>query len=107
MITRIWHGRTTTADAAKYRSYVMESGIRDYRSVRGNLGAQIWQREEGSITHIWTVTWWDSFDSIKAFAGEDFGKAKYYPEDEKYLLEFEENVIHCSCYDFGGYENGN
>jgi heme-degrading monooxygenase HmoA len=100
MITRIWHGRTSTADADAYREYVVETGIKDYKSVSGNLGVQIWQRREGDITHIWTVTWWDSYESIKQFAGEDFGKAKYYPGDKQYLLEFEENVMHCQCYDF-------
>ena len=100
MITRIWHGRTTTADAAAYRQFVIETGITDYRSVQGNLGAQIWQREEGDITHICTVSWWDSYESIKRFAGEDFTKAKYYEEDKKYLLEFEPEVLHYETYDF-------
>lgn len=35
-----------------------------------------------------------NLEVIKNFAGEDFEKAKYYPEDKKYLLEFEEKVIH-------------
>ena len=100
MITRIWHGRTSTSDAEKYRDFVIETGITDYKSVKGNLGAQIWQRKEGDITHIWTVSWWDGYESIKQFAGEDFEKAKYYEEDKKYLLEFEPNVMHCECYDF-------
>ena len=100
MITRIWHGRTTTADAAGYRQFVIETGITDYKSVQGNLGAQIWQRQEGDITHICTVSWWDSYESIKRFAGEDFTKAKYYEEDKKYLLEFEPEVLHYETYDF-------
>ena len=100
MIARMWHGRTRTADAAAYRQFVIETDIADYTSVKGNLGAQIWQRQEGDITHIWTVSWWESYESIKKFAGEDFEKAKYYEEDKKYLLEFEANVMHCECYDF-------
>ena len=100
MITRIWHGRTRTEDADIYRQYVIETGIKDYKSVKGNLGAQIWQKQEGVVTHIWTVTWWDSYESIKLFAGEDFEKARYYEEDKKFLLEFEPDVIHCETYDF-------
>ena len=100
MIARIWHGRTKTADAGVYRQYVIETGMEHYTSTKGNFGAQIWQKEEGAITHIWTVSWWDSFESIKAFAGNDIEKAKYYPEDEKYLLEFEPGVIHCDAFDF-------
>jgi len=100
MITRIWHGRTLTKDAAEYRNFVIKTGISEYKSVPGNLGAQIWQREEGDVTHIYTISWWDSYDSIKQFAGEDFEKAKYYEEDKQYLLEYEPLVMHCETFDF-------
>jgi hypothetical protein len=33
-------------------------------------------------------------ESIKEFAGEDVEKAKYYPEDRDFLLEFESTVVH-------------
>ena len=100
MIVRIWHGRTKTEDAEAYREFVIESGISEYLSVKGNLGAQIWQKQEGDVTHIWTVSWWDSYDSIRTFAGEPLDTAKYYEEDKKFLLEFEPKVSHSECYDF-------
>lgn len=100
MITRIWHGRTRTADAAVYRQYVIDTGIPDYLATPGNRGAQIWQRQEGGITHIWAVSWWDNYESIKAFAGEEMEQARYYEEDKRYLLEFEPQVIHCDTYAF-------
>ena len=100
MIVRIWHGRTKSKDAIDYRKFVIETGIKDYTSTRGNLGAQIWQRQEGDITHIWTVSWWKNLDSIKAFAGDEIEKAKYYDEDKKYLLEFESTVMHCETFNF-------
>jgi heme-degrading monooxygenase HmoA len=100
MITRIWHGKTKTEVADEYREFVIATGIIDYKSTRGNRGAQIWQRREGDITHIWTVSWWDDYESIRAFAGDDVEKAHYYDEDKKYLLEFEPNVIHCETFDF-------
>lgn len=40
------------------------------------------------------LTFWESIESIKKFAGEDFEKARYYLEDKNYLLEFEEKVVH-------------
>lgn len=100
MITRIWHGKTKKSDSKVYREYVTETGIRDYKSIKGNLGAQIWQGDEGDITHIYTVSWWEDYPSIKAFAGEDFEKAKYYDEDKKYLLDFEPTVSHYETFDF-------
>lgn len=100
MITRIWHGKTKTVDAETYREFVIATGINDYRSTKGNLGAQIWQKQEGDTTHIWTVSWWSDYESIKAFAGDDIEKAHYYDEDKKYLLEFEPNVVHYETFDF-------
>lgn len=100
MIARIWHGRTKSGDADSYRQYVIETGMASYRSTKGNIAAQIWQQQEGDIMHIYTLSWWDSYESIKSFAGEDFEKAKYYDKDEKYLLEFEPTVQHYECWDF-------
>jgi len=100
MIVRIWHGRTKTTHAEEYRQYVIQVGISDYISTPGNLGAQIWQRQEGDITHIWSISWWDNLETVKNFTGEEIDKAKYYEEDKKYLLEFEPTVIHCECFNF-------
>jgi hypothetical protein len=98
MIVRIWHGRTKTADADAYREYVIKTGIKDYQSTPGNLNAQVWQNQEGDVTHIWTVSWWVNIESIRAFAGKNYVKAKYYAEDKKYLLEFEPTVQHYECF---------
>jgi len=46
------------------------------------------------------VTKWDSYESIKKFAGDDHEKAKYYDKDAEFLLEFEPNVIHCETFTF-------
>lgn len=100
MITRIWHGRTKAEHADEYLKFVEESGVPDYKSVPGNLSVEIWRRIEGDICHFWTVTKWDSLESIGAFAGADLEKAKYYPEDSRYLLEFEPNVIHCETFTY-------
>jgi heme-degrading monooxygenase HmoA len=78
----------------------METGIKNLTSTNGNTGAQIWQQQDGDITHIWVVSWWNSLESIKAFAGEDITIARYYNADPDYLLELERNVQHYECYDF-------
>ena len=98
VITRIWHGRTRSIHADTYLNYVGETGIREYRSIPGNLSAKILRRKEGDVCHFWTFTEWDNMDSIRRFAGDDFEKAKYYPMDKEYLLEFEEKVIHCETF---------
>ena len=94
MICRIWHGRTSRQNADEYARFLEQRAIPDYRSVPGNLNVVVLRRDAGEVTHFMTVTHWASEDAIRAFAGDDLLKAKYYPEDEDFLLEFEPQVQH-------------
>lgn len=98
IITRIWHGRTLLEQSDKYLEYIWETGIKEYLKIPGIISAKVLRRSEGDICHFWTVTEWKDIESIKLFAGNDFEKARYYSEDAKFLLEFEENVIHCETF---------
>ena len=44
--------------------------------------------------HDYSDVSWEGLEAIKAFAGDDAEKAKYYPEDDGFLLEFEPSVVH-------------
>ena len=94
MIARIWHGMTSAANAAAYLRFLEARAIPDYRSVPGNLGASILYRLDRERAHFQTITWWKTRKSIERFAGKDIEVAKYYPEDEGFLLEFEPTVTH-------------
>jgi heme-degrading monooxygenase HmoA len=94
MITRIWHGRTARERADDYSAFLVMRAIPDYRGTQGNLDVAILRRDEGEVSHFLTVTRWESEDAIRAFAGEDVLKAKYYAEDKEFLLEFEPEVQH-------------
>lgn len=94
MIARIWHGKTKISQADDYRDFLNARAIPDYRSVPGNLNVYVLRRIEGNEAHFITLTFWENVEAIKAFAGEDFEKAKYYPEDQSFLLEFEPTVTH-------------
>ena len=90
----MWHGRVPASKAEAYREFLNARAIPDYQSVRGNLSVHILERKESDITHFITLTFWKDMDSIKAFAGNDVEAAKYYPEDQDFLLEFEPKVVH-------------
>ncbi len=94
MITRIWHGRTTAKNANIYLEYIQETGLKDYMATVGIISAKILRKIDGDICHFYTITEWKDIQSIINFAGRDFEKARYYPEDKEYLLEFEEAVNH-------------
>jgi hypothetical protein len=100
VITRIWHGKTKIEHADEYLEYLKISGIKDYKSIPGNLGAEILRSIEKDVCHFWTISKWNSIESITLFAGEEYEKAKYYPNDIIYLIEFEEKVVHCETFSF-------
>jgi len=94
MIVRIWHGRTRRDRADEYAAFLTLRAIPDYRGTAGNLDVAVLRRDEADVSHFLTVTRWESEDAIRAFAGSDLRKAKYYAEDKEFLLEFEDEVQH-------------
>jgi heme-degrading monooxygenase HmoA len=99
MTARVWHGRTKANDAEEYLEYLYKSGVPDYRHTPGNQGAWVFRRIDGDVAHFITLTFWESREAIKAFAGDDIEVARYYPEDRKYLLEFEPSVTHYEIFE--------
>src|SRR5262245_42058023 len=94
MIARIWHGVTPSSKADQYLDYLNKTGIPDYRATEGNQGVFVMRKIEANRAHFLLLTLWESLDAIKRFAGPDFEKARYYPEDDEYLLEREPTVDH-------------
>lgn len=94
MIVRIWHGRTQIEHADEYTEYIRRTGIEGLRQTPGNRTAMILRRDEGPETHFLVVSFWQSMEAVRAFAGERPEAAVYYPEDERYLLELEPEVLH-------------
>jgi heme-degrading monooxygenase HmoA len=94
MIARMWHGRVPKAKSAEYHQYLIDTGLRDYKSTPGNKGVYLLKRDEADVTHMYTLTFWQDLEAIKTFAGEAYETARYYPEDKDFLLEFEPLVTH-------------
>ncbi len=94
MIARIWHGVTAAAKSEEYLDYLRATGVPDYRATEGNLGVYVLRRIESERAHFLTLSLWESMEVIKGFAGSDPEKARYYPEDEEFLLEFEPTDSH-------------
>jgi heme-degrading monooxygenase HmoA len=99
MITRIWHGATPVAVADEYLRRMQAVAIPDYRSTPGNKGAYALQRIDDGVAHFLMLTFWESEDAIRAFAGNDISKAKYYDFDHKFLLELESSCFHYETFD--------
>jgi heme-degrading monooxygenase HmoA len=95
VILRRWSARIRTADEAEYVVYIAGTGLDDYRATPGNLGAQMLVRTLGDgESEVTTLSWWESIEAIAAFAGEDIDRARYYPEDDRFLLTRPDHVEH-------------
>ena len=94
MIARIWRGKTDIKNYETYSNFLIEVAIPDYQKTDGFVKLEFLRQEIASEAHFTLITYWESLDVIKNFAGENYKKAKYYPEDDKFLLEFEKEVQH-------------
>lgn len=94
MIARIWTGTVRLADADAYAEYIRKTGLAEYVATPGNRGAWMLRRDDGDLTEFITLSFWESLDAIRAFAGDDIEAAVYYPEDDRYLVERGPRVRH-------------
>jgi heme-degrading monooxygenase HmoA len=94
MIARTWHGAVPLDKAEAYHRYLLATGVPDYRSTPGNRGVHFLRRDEGAVAHFLLLTFWDDLDAVRAFAGDEPLRARYYPEDDDFLIEKEPEVTH-------------
>lgn len=96
MISRIWHGWTTPANADTYEALLKSEifvGIGD-REIPGYRGIQLFRRDLGTEVEFVTVMWFDSLDAVRVFAGEDYEVAVVPPKARAVLARFDARSQH-------------
>ena len=93
VVAREWKGRVTAARSDEYYQYLLE-GVKKVRSTPGNLGVQVMRRNEESAVEYKVISYWESREAIKAFAGQDIEKPRHLPRDREFLLELPTRVLH-------------
>ena len=94
MIARIRHGRTLTAKADEYERYLNASGVERMLKTDGNHGVEVLRKSDGPRTDFVVISYWESIDAVKRFAGKEFEKAVILDRDREFLIEVEPNVLH-------------
>ena len=94
MIARIWEGRTKTEDLEAYTEFMKMRAIPDYQKTNGFIKLSFLRRTDSKFAHFTLITFWKNLEVIQNFAGVDYEKAKYYEEDQNYLIDFPEKVTH-------------
>ncbi len=70
------------------------TGIKGYRETGGNLGVLMLRRPVGDVVEFLFVSLWDSIAGIRAFAGDEYERAVFYPEDDRFLVDRDLHVDH-------------
>ena len=94
MIARLWHGWTTPANAAAYEEFLRTKMFPSIHSVPGFLGAELLRRTDADEVAFVTITRFESLDSVRAFAGDDYERAVVEPEARELLSHFDERSEH-------------
>jgi len=97
MIGRIWHEWTTPHNPDKYASLLKEvifSGIAE-KKVSGYKRIQLFRRAlDNDEVEFVTIMWFDSWDAVKQFAGEDYERAYVPAAAREVLSKFDERSQH-------------
>ena len=92
MIARVWHGYAAPEKADAYEKTTREEtfpAIRR-RSIPGFQRIQLLRRDLPEEVEFITIMWFDSLESIKAYAGENYQKAVVPPKAREFLSHFDE-----------------
>jgi len=96
MISRVWHGWTTPANADAYESLLKREifpGIQS-RQIDGCQGIHLFRRNLGDEVEFITIMWFDSIEAVRAFAGEDYEVAVVPPKARALLSRFDARSQH-------------
>jgi len=96
MISRIWHGWTTPANADAYERLLKReifAGI-VARAIPGFRSVDMLRRDAGAEVEFVTVMWFDSLEAVRVFAGEDYEAAVVPPAARTLLSRFDQRSAH-------------
>ena len=96
VILRYWRGWTTPRNADAYQKIVSEQVLPGItaRQLEGYHGAYLLRRDLDNEVEFATVMIFDSFDNVRAFAGDDYETAYVPPAARAVLARFDGKSAH-------------
>ena len=105
MILRLWRARAAHDHANAYAVHFRTNVAVELRSVNGFLGATLFRQDRPDAVEFLVLTRWLSMDAVRAFAGDESGKAVVEPGAAAVLLDYDERVQHFLLVDEVGPEH--
>jgi heme-degrading monooxygenase HmoA len=106
VIGRLWHGWTTADDAPRYEEHLRRETFPSLRAIEGYADGYVLRRDSGDRVDFAVLTLWDSLESIRAFAGDDYETAVVPAAARRVLRGFDERVTHYEVAISGARESG-
>lgn len=94
MILRSWHGAVPVEFGDSFERYLEATGVSEAKAVPGNLGVFHRRARQGRYEHFFLLTYWDRWESVQRFAGDEPWVAVNYPEDSEFDLISDPIVLH-------------
>ena len=96
MISRIWHGYTSFKNADIYENLLKEeifAGIKN-RNIKGFSEINLLRRNLENEVEFITIMWFDSIESVREFAGNDYEAAVVPEKAQKVLSRYDRRSQH-------------
>lgn len=94
MIARLWHGYTKPEDAPTYHDMLLKRILPGIHRIAGYKGSYVLRRDAGEEAEFITITFWESLDAIREFAGPDYERCVIAPDAAPLLTRHDERSTH-------------
>jgi antibiotic biosynthesis monooxygenase (ABM) superfamily enzyme len=94
VIARLWRGWTSRENADAYERFLREQMFPSMQRVPGFRGVELLRRVDGDEIAFVTISRFDSYAAVRAFAGDDYEQAVIEPEARALLARADERSEH-------------
>jgi hypothetical protein len=94
VICRLWHGWTAPASADDYERYLRDELYPRLEGADGYRGHHVLRRTDGGEVEFVTLTWFDSLDAVRAFAGDDYETPVITERAAALLARWDDRAVH-------------
>jgi heme-degrading monooxygenase HmoA len=106
MIARLWRGWAFRADAETYETVFRTTVQPHLQGINGYIHGHLLRREQDDEVEFLAITFFDSLDSVRMFAGLDHEDAVVSTEARRTLSRFDGRVTHYAVGDAVDGEDG-
>lgn len=102
MIVRSWSARASKDKADHYFAHARTRVVPQLAALRGHKGALLLREERKDDVQILVLTFWESMDAIRSFAGPEPDVAVVEPEAQAVLLDYAKTAQHYDLVEASG-----